>query len=92
LPKASFIGFTGTPIESGDMNTQAEQKKVKSKAGKNTSAARAAPFEQGLSSAAVRPPTIYQRLNLLNIEQNGRFLPLHKVKRLNRSTKTPSTL
>jgi type I site-specific restriction-modification system R (restriction) subunit len=23
LPKASFIGFTGTPIESGDKNTQA---------------------------------------------------------------------
>ena len=23
LPKASFIGFTGTPIESGDRNTQA---------------------------------------------------------------------
>jgi len=22
LPKASFIGFTGTPIESGDKNTQ----------------------------------------------------------------------
>jgi hypothetical protein len=23
LPNASFIGFTGTPIESGDKNTQA---------------------------------------------------------------------
>jgi type I restriction enzyme R subunit len=23
MPKASFIGFTGTPIESGDKNTQA---------------------------------------------------------------------
>ena len=23
LPQASFIGFTGTPIESGDKNTQA---------------------------------------------------------------------
>ncbi|MGA2788301.1 MAG: hypothetical protein ABSF60_12315 [Verrucomicrobiota bacterium] len=23
LPKASFIGFTGTPVESGDKNTQA---------------------------------------------------------------------
>jgi type I restriction enzyme R subunit len=23
LPKASFIGFTGTPIESGDKKTQA---------------------------------------------------------------------
>jgi type I restriction enzyme R subunit len=23
LPKASFIGFTSTPIESGDKNTQA---------------------------------------------------------------------
>ena len=23
IPKASFIGFTGTPIESGDKNTQA---------------------------------------------------------------------
>ena len=22
IPKASFIGFTGTPIESGDKNTQ----------------------------------------------------------------------